>query len=352
MTFNFQQDVIGFFGEVTEEDVQEYKDELGRRFQFSPEGQAHFMRDDVESLMWAEVFTDFSINYLRSPLWLLRQSDVREILYDIFPAKIMTEPDAAQEIIDELRAFWEFIKREFKEENAKSILKVFNEKNIVKRLTKELSDTSKYGMTKMVMMPAVEAGLDFSDETAIQKYIEEYNAQLQAEIEVLPSEKIIKKRDEVISIMKPICEEHLKEYLDFALEIVEIMSQVQPESPLKNGQAKSWAAGIIYALGQVNFLFDPSNEPHLSATELCKLFGISQGTASKKARVISDGLGLMPFHPEWTISNLIDENPLVWMMPTPDGLIIDIRDMPRGVQEQAYEDGLIPYIPDDKNKKK
>lgn len=352
MTFDFRQDVIGFFiEEVSEEEVEDYIEELLDLFESSPEGQAYLKRDDVEALMWADIFVDFAINYLRTPLWLLRQQDVREILYDIFPAKTMCKPEEAQKIVDELRVFWEFVKREFKEQNAGSCLKIFNEKNIVKRLSKELGDASKFGMAKMVMMPGLEAGLDLTDEAAIQAYLEEYNEKIQAEMQAPLPEKISKKRDEVIEILKSVCEKHLKEYLDYALEIADIISMVKPESPYSSGQAKSWAAGIVYALGNVNFLFDPNNEPYLSATDLCKLFGVSQSTASSKAKEIKDGLGLYQFHPDWTIETLLDENPLVWMLPTQDGLIMDIRHMPREVQEKAFENGLIPYIPADKDKK-
>lgn len=35
---------------------------------------------------------------------------------------------------------------------------------------------------------------------------------------------------------------------------------------------------------------------------------------------------------------------MVWMLSV-NGLIVDIRGMPRDVQEQAYQQGLILYIP-------
>jgi hypothetical protein len=41
---------------------------------------------------------------------------------------------------------------------------------------------------------------------------------------------------------------------------------------------------------------------------------------------------------------LAGKNPLVWMAEV-NGLLVDLRDMPREVQEISFEDGLIPYIP-------
>jgi hypothetical protein len=37
---------------------------------------------------------------------------------------------------------------------------------------------------------------------------------------------------------------------------------------------------------------------------------------------------------------------MVWMAEV-NGLLVDVRNMPRDVQEIAYEKGLIPYIPAD-----
>jgi hypothetical protein len=43
---------------------------------------------------------------------------------------------------------------------------------------------------------------------------------------------------------------------------------------------------------------------------------------------------------------MLDKNPLVWMAEV-NGYLVDLRAMPREVQEIAFEKGLIPYIPDD-----
>ena len=44
---------------------------------------------------------------------------------------------------------------------------------------------------------------------------------------------------------------------------------------------------------------------------------------------------------------MVDQNPLVWMAEV-NGLLVDLRDMPREVQEIAFEKGMIPYIPADR----
>ena len=44
--------------------------------------------------------------------------------------------------------------------------------------------------------------------------------------------------------------------------------------------------------------------------------------------------------------SLIDENPMAWMISV-DGFILDARQAPRAIQEEAFRKGLIPYLPED-----
>ena len=46
------------------------------------------------------------------------------------------------------------------------------------------------------------------------------------------------------------------------------------------------------------------------------------------------------------MQGLLDANPLVWMAEI-NGLIVDLRQMPREIQEIAFDRGMIPYIPAD-----
>jgi len=123
----------------------------------------------------------------------------------------------------------------------------------------------------------------------------------------------------------------------------------QEDSPVLRGKPESWASGIVYALGRINFLDDPNQTPHMKSKEIAKAFGVSVGTMRAKAKIIGDGLGLTPFHPDWSLPSRMDDNPLVWMLEV-NGFLIDTRTAPREIQEIAYEDGLIPYIPADRNK--
>ena len=61
-------------------------------------------------------------------------------------------------------------------------------------------------------------------------------------------------------------------------------------SPLVKGKINTWACGLTYAIGFVNFLFDRSQEPSLSAADLCGAFGVSNSTGAAKAKVVRETL--------------------------------------------------------------
>ena len=152
--------------------------------------------------------------------------------------------------------------------------------------------------------------------------------------------------DAITSLTDAFCRDHLnEEYRDLAQRMTAALCRKRP-SPLTSGQPRTWACGIVYVLGQINFLTDQSTHPYMTTADLCAGFGVGQSTASAKARVISQALDTGRLNPEWSLPSLLDQNPLVWMAQV-NGVLVDLRDMPREVQEIAFEKGMIPYIPDD-----
>jgi len=117
--------------------------------------------------------------------------------------------------------------------------------------------------------------------------------------------------------------------------------------PLDKGRPVSWASGIVHAIGFINFLHDPSQSPHMTSAQLADGFGVSQQTMQTKSKIIRDEFDLMQMDPDWCLPSLIGDNPLVWMLEV-NGFIMDIREAPREAQEEAYQLGLIPYIPADR----
>ena len=151
---------------------------------------------------------------------------------------------------------------------------------------------------------------------------------------------------ELVALTDTFCDERLNdEYKELCREMA--VDLCQEGSPVLGGKGEGWAAGIVYVLGRVNFLDDPSQSPHMKTRDIAAGFGVSPATMQAKARILREGLDLIPLHPDWTLPSRLDRNPLVWMLKV-NGFLMDIRDAPREAQVVAFEKGLIPYIPADR----
>ncbi len=153
--------------------------------------------------------------------------------------------------------------------------------------------------------------------------------------------------DAIVALTDEFSEHHLNnEYAQLARYATGALCRKRP-SPLASGHPNTWACGIIYALGFVNFLFDKSQEPYVNATDLCKSFGVSKSTGAAKSKIVRDNFGMIQLDPNWCLPSKLDNNPMAWMIMV-DGLAVDARRLPREIQEVAYKKGIIPYIPADK----
>ena len=149
---------------------------------------------------------------------------------------------------------------------------------------------------------------------------------------------------EITAITGGFCAEHLdEEYARLCAKLAAKLARKRP-SPLLCGDRRIWAAGIVYAIGRVNFLADPAQRPHLRTDHLADLLGVRQTTMANKGRLIMDTLGIGLLEPEYSRSEMLDQNPMVWMIQVND-LIVDARWLPEELQVQAWQRGLIPYVP-------
>jgi hypothetical protein len=97
-------------------------------------------------------------------------------------------------------------------------------------------------------------------------------------------------------------------------------------------------------LGQANFVFDPSSEPWVTADQLSEAFGVAKSTMGSKAKQVRDLLRISPFSLEFQRADMIDQNPLVWIIDV-NGFAVDARHAGLDIQVEAYQRGFIPYIP-------
>jgi hypothetical protein len=140
--------------------------------------------------------------------------------------------------------------------------------------------------------------------------------------------------ERIVGLTDDVCDKQLNsEYRDLARAMTGALCRKRP-SPRTSGQPRTWAGGIVYVLGRINFLGDRSFPPYMTTADLCAAFGVGESTLHAKARVIEKTLKTRIFDPKWTLPSLVGSNPLVWMAEV-KGLLVDLRTMPREVQEVA-----------------
>lgn len=151
----------------------------------------------------------------------------------------------------------------------------------------------------------------------------------------------------IIGLLDQFCKEHLnEEYAVLCRKLAEKLARKRP-SPLLHGSPNAWASGIVRAIGGVNFLHDKSQTPYMRSTDIDHYLGTSPSSGAAKLAAIRKMLGMHQLDPNWSLPSRLQDNPLVWMLQV-NGFMVDVRHAPREVQEIAFNKGLIPYIPADR----
>src|SRR6266404_7474052 len=96
--------------------------------------------------------------------------------------------------------------------------------------------------------------------------------------------------ERIVGLTDDVCDRQLNsEYRDLARSMTGALCRKRP-SPLASGQPRTWAGGILYVLGRINFLGDRSFPPYMTTADLCVAFGAGESTVHAKARVIEKTL--------------------------------------------------------------
>lgn len=138
--------------------------ELLRRLAGSPEAAA---LADVSS---CRIVMDVAAEYFDTAIVALRPDDLRAILFNIIPRQVSIAASEARAIIEQNRAFFAFLKREVGIEHADGCLRLLGDK-AVEKLEAALSDTSNFGMAKLLVMRGNDAGFDMSSPEGVDAWM-------------------------------------------------------------------------------------------------------------------------------------------------------------------------------------
>ncbi len=174
MSFDIYQKIFDEDGEVLEDKIGEYQVQLLDLFAESPEGLK--LLETGQQFEWSNVMLDFAFNYEGVTVTLLEPEELETILLEHFPRKVSTQADQAPAIIKELQAFFRFLGREYKLENAQLCLEFLENKTTLPRFKKEMSNPANFGMAKSMVMEGMDQGYDMTTDEGINQWMSVYKA--------------------------------------------------------------------------------------------------------------------------------------------------------------------------------
>jgi tetratricopeptide (TPR) repeat protein len=111
---------------------------------------------------------------------------------------------------------------------------------------------------------------------------------------------VMAKVTELKAMTRAFCDEHLDdEYRWLAEKLIEKMTSEKDVSFLR-GRPEIWAAGVIYALGQINNLFLKGASPRATPDDICGHFNVKRMTVVQKAAKIREMYGMRHFDDEFS----------------------------------------------------
>ena len=173
MSFDINEPVFDEQGSYLEEKASRYEEALMDQFAASPEGQA--IKERGTELGWARAMIHYAISYCRVTPPTMTANDLEEVVYDLFPRKVITESGDGAEIIHELRAFWLFLERVCQLPQAKQLLARLTPQ-AARRLERALQEPANFGIAKSFVLMGKEAGFDMESPEGMQAWVQAYNA--------------------------------------------------------------------------------------------------------------------------------------------------------------------------------
>ena len=119
--------------------------QLEKNYQASPEARAINSAASISSLIMS-----FSFSYLNCTVATLCPGQLEEILYEIIPRKVMMPASEAPAMIEDARAFFSYLKRNYQSERADSCLRVLSD-DAAAKMAEAMNNPNLFGMGKSIL---------------------------------------------------------------------------------------------------------------------------------------------------------------------------------------------------------
>jgi hypothetical protein len=143
-------------------------------------------------------------------------------------------------------------------------------------------------------------------------------------------------QEKILDLVRSFCSKKLDEdYSDLAERLTLKLGRKRTNL-LSTGKPEVWAAGIIHALGTINFLFDKSFEPFVSVDEINEHFGTNKSTTGNKSKQIREMFKMNHFNDEFSTRKMKDDSPFNNLVMV-DGLIVPLDTSPEQYQDMVRQ---------------
>ncbi|HKI43715.1 MAG TPA: DUF6398 domain-containing protein [Balneolales bacterium] len=152
----------------------------------------------------------------------------------------------------------------------------------------------------------------------------------------MTKQEIKQKEEKLLEMTGTFCAQKLDDdYFQLCEKLIKKLGR-KKNVPFQRGKLEIWAAAVVYAIGSINFLFDKSFEPYMTAKQISDYFGTKNSTVSNKARQIKDMFDMWHFSPEFSTQKMTEDNPFNNMVIV-DGFIVPLDALPADLQEMVKD---------------
>ena len=128
---------------------------------------------------------------------------------------------------------------------------------------------------------------------------------------------------QIAGLMKKFCDEKLD--ADYARLCEKLLGKLvrKRTMPLAAGKPEIWAMGIVHAIGTINFLFDKSFEPYVSASDLHAFYKTNPTSVTTKSKEIRDMFRLHYYDEEFSTEYMRNKSPFAGLVKI-NGFIVPL----------------------------
>jgi len=150
----------------------------------------------------------------------------------------------------------------------------------------------------------------------------------------MTKEEIKNKEKKLLELTGVFCAQKLDDDYHQLCEKLILKLGKKKDVPFKSGKIEIWAAAVIYTIGSINFLFDKSFKPYITADQISEYFGTKKSTVSNKAKQIKDFFNIGYYCAEFSTQHMVANNPFNDLVMV-DGFIVPLSSIPKNLQEMV-----------------